>query len=406
MRLLTTAWKALGGRSQPHRVAPGTRAGRKARLALAASALTLALALAGPAAASLAPDPGGDESAQLSGPPPGKLFGFAGVRQVGDISSALASRLVARTGGNATRTAMHWQALEPTRDHYRRAAFARYDHLYAALRSRGIKPVFVLQFAPAWARDHGPPQQCGSSDACHYPPAPGMLGEWREFVRDVARRYPRAALEVWNEPNYLGQWQSGVDPARYARLLAVADAAAASVHPRMPVLMGGLASVAKTGWWGPADFLRSAYAATPSLAGRTDAINFHVYPTSALGAGSEFARLFAAIRSARAAAGDTGTPLLVSELGLSTTGPHAVDGAQQSDVILRATRRILTMSDTLGVFVYTLVDREELAPADPERGFGVIRATAGRTGINVFPKPAYCALRREAGASSSRSTSV
>ena len=29
--------------------------------------------------------------------------------------------------------------------------------------------------------------------------------------------------EVWNEPNYLGQWQSGVDPARYARLLAVAD---------------------------------------------------------------------------------------------------------------------------------------------------------------------------------------
>ena len=176
------------------------------------AACAVALAAAAPAAASLAPDPGGDESAQISGPPPGKLFGFAGVRQVDDISAALASRLVARAHGNATRTAVHWQALEPARDHYRRAAFDRYDHLYAALRSRGIKPILVLQFAPAWARDHGPPQQCGSSDACHYPPARGMLGEWREFVRDVASRYPRAAIEVWNEPNYLGQWQSASIP--------------------------------------------------------------------------------------------------------------------------------------------------------------------------------------------------
>jgi len=55
------------------------------------------------------------------------------------------------------------------------------------------------------------------------------------------------------------------------------------------------------------------------------------------------------------------------------------------------------MSDTLGVLVYTLVDRSELAPADPERGFGVIRATADRAGISVSPKPAYCALRRAAG---------
>ena len=83
-------------------------------------ALSLVLALLAPAAVSArapaaSPDPGGNENAQLTGPPAGKVLGFAGVQQVGSLAPRVAARHVAKTGGNMTRTAMHWQALEPAR---------------------------------------------------------------------------------------------------------------------------------------------------------------------------------------------------------------------------------------------------------------------------------------------------
>jgi hypothetical protein len=358
-----------------------------------AGALLVVLVAAGSAAAA-APDPGGSESAPFSGPPAGKFFGFAGVRHFGEPDPATSAAQVASLGGNMTRTAMHWSGMEPRRDRYAEGVFDSYEQLYDALRARQIKPILMVQFAPAWARDPGAATDCGTADACHYPPAVSMLGEWREFIADLAVRFPAAAIEVWNEPNYRGQWQSGIDPERYAQLLAEARAGAHSVNPGMMVLAGGLGMEPKPGWVDGGEFLRRAYAATPSLKGNTDAINFHAYPTDDFGAGSTFAEMFETVRRARAAAGDGSTPLLITEIGATTTGPGAVDEDRQARRMMRALRRIYSMNDTLGALVYTLADRAELATSDAERGFGVIRAKDGLFGSSVEPKLAWCALRR------------
>ena len=273
------------------------------------------------------------------GPAPGQLFGFSGINQTGVPGPATSAALIAGIGGNASRTTIHWQALEPRPGVYDEARFDRYETLYAALRGAGITPIFVLEYAPDWARDPGTPQDCGASTSCHYPPSDEMLGEWRKFVAEIAKRFPAAAIEVWNEPNYIGQWQSGVDPARYARLLAEADAAAAEVSPKIPVYMGGLGTAKKSNSLAASDFLEKAYSATPSIKAHTDAINFHLYTGTDLSEGSTFDKIFTNMRAVRDAHGDDATPLLVSEMGATTTGPSAVTEAQQANVVLRTARR-------------------------------------------------------------------
>jgi hypothetical protein len=325
----------------------------------------------------------------------GKLFGFAGIQHAGSLGPARAAKLIARSGGGASRTVMHWQALEPVQGHYREQSFARYRRLYRALRKRGIKPILMLQFAPAWARDAGQPRACGMADSCHYPPARSMLGEWRKFVAEVVRRFPRAAIEVWNEPNYVGQWQTGVDPERYAELLAHARRAAVAVRARTKVYAGGLATSPQPGWVPAGAFLRRAYAASPSLQGNTDAVNFHVYPDRSLGPQSRFAATFREIRAARDEAGDGRTPLLVSEAGVSTSGSGGVGEGEQAGRIVRLARAILRRRDTRGLLLYTLADRVHLPPHDPERGFGLVRTMPSLQGpLTIEPKPAFCRLQR------------
>jgi hypothetical protein len=366
------------------------------QLAFVCAACIAALALVlhpGPAAG--ADDPGGHETANLIGPPEGKLYGFAGVSQVGDPDPTTAAGLISALNGNASRTAIHWQGIEPTRDSYRTASLDRYRQVYDAMRLRGITPIFVVQFAPVWARDPGAPQACGTSDTCHYPPSVEMLGEWREFIAELARRFPEAVLEIWNEPNYPGQWQSGVDPERYAQLLEAAYETAKSINPGTMVISGGLATAPKSGWIGAGEFLRRAYAATPSLKGHTDAVNFHAYPGGdGLGAGSSFAAAFADVRAARAAAGDEATPLIVTETGASTSGPNALTADQQAQLLQAVTRKILTMDDTLGALVYSLSDRTQFPQSDPERGFGVVVASPGLLGSEIVRKLSYCTLER------------
>jgi hypothetical protein len=384
----------VGTTTQPGRLRPSrhsTTGCLTRRLVLAATAWLLCGATAAPASA---PDPGGSETAPFNGPHAGEYFGFAGVRHFGEPDPATAAAQVASVRGNMTRTAMHWSGMEPRRDWYDENVFARYERLYDALRGRQITPILMVQFAPAWARDEGAPKNCGTSDSCHYPPSRAMYEEWREFIAELARRFPAAALEIWNEPNYLGQWRPEPEPERYAELLAEARAAAHSVNPGMMVLAGGLGMEPKPGWIEGGEYLRRAYAASPSLKGNTDALNFHAYPKNDMGAGSTFAEMFATVREARRAAGDNETPLLITELGATTTGPGAINEDEQAQRVMRALRRIYSMEDTLGALVYTLADRNELATTNAEHGFGVVRAKAGLLGSNIEPKLAYCSLRR------------
>lgn len=353
------------------------------------------LALCVPAAApgARAPDPGGSEDARLVGPPPGKEFGFSGPFHRQDIPSSEHARLIAAAGGNASRSPLDWWNLEKTRDVWNEALWAKYERTYSDLVAAGITPHFTITSSPPWSRDPGLPQLCTRYSQCVYPPAREMLGEWEEFLVEATTRLPSAVIEIWNEPNFAGQWRTGVDPARYAELLAHAYRAVKAVNPEAKVLMGGLGTSIKRDSLTAAQFLDGAYAATPSVREHTDAINFHVYPGPNLGSGSFFARVFRDIRAVRAKWGDE-TPLYVTETGTTTTGPMGASEDEQADRIMRTTRKALTMPDVIGVLIHTLVERPEYASDDPERGFGVMRYA---TTPPLDPKAAYCALTRAAG---------
>ena len=366
----------------------------RAGVALASLLACAGLAVFGAREARAAPDPGGDESADLFPVPAGKEFGFRGLFQLQDISARDNAELIETAGGNAARMPMSWWGLEPSRDVWHDNIWAAYDRTYDAMVAAGITPHFTIEGAPPWARDLGLPQLCLDAEFCTYPPARSELHEWDEFVTEVARRFPRATIEIWNEPNFIGAWRSGPDPERYAELQAHAYDAAKRVDPSIQVLSGGLGESLKPNSLSLREFLDRAYAATPSLKGHMDALNFHTYPGPRLGEDSEFAATLQDVREVRALHSDTATPLYVSETGYTTTGPLAVSQREQSHRLLRTVTKLLSMSDVSGVLVNTLIERPEYPADDHERGFGLLHYS---TTEPYRPKVAYCDLARANG---------
>jgi len=224
---------------------------------------------------------------------------------------------------------------------------------------------------------------------CNYPPAREQLDRWGRFMGRLATRFPEAWFGIWNEPNFAGSWRSGPDPEGYAELLAVAYGAIKSASPDAGVLGPALGSVSKPGAIDYRTFLEGVYAAPLSFKDHSDAIELHVYPGSGLGAGSFFAQVLDDVREVRAAHDDGDKPIYVTEVGATTSGPNPVDEEQQADRVARATTRLLTMPDVIGVLVHRLVEIPTADEADPEKGFGLVRLSESGA---PEPKLAYCAL--------------
>ena len=108
------------------------------RAASRSAALLLVLTglLAPAVAQAAAPDPGGDENAQISLPVPGKEFGFSGLFNPAAVSttglsSPLAASLIHQAGGNAARMPMPWWGLEPNQDQWNESLWTSYAATYA-----------------------------------------------------------------------------------------------------------------------------------------------------------------------------------------------------------------------------------------------------------------------------------
>ena len=294
------------------------------------------------------------------------------------------ARLVARAGANVQRVTFDWRYAEPAKDHY---DFAAYDEIYRAMTARGVRPLFILMFAPEWTwKGDYPCTQFGQD--CRFPPGHRHDSEWSQIAGLLARRYPKAAgIEIWNEPNLASFWGPKPDAARYTTLLRLAHRAVKRANPEMQVIGGSLNNV-RTAAGGDAplgDFARAMY--ERGAKGAMDALSVHPYPLSATDL-SLMVRNLDEIRSVKEAAGDTETPLWVTEIGLSTTGPPEQGGALSEDSQAKGLAaiydRLADMGDVDAVIVHTLLDRAGDA-ASVESGYGVLR-----TGLE--PKPAYCAL--------------
>jgi hypothetical protein len=327
----------------------------------------------------------GSERELPSGPRADVLYGFNdnSVR-AGWLSPERDADLTSGGGGEVSRLGMDWRYLEPEPDRY---FWSDYDRIYAALLARGVRPLWIVLYAPPWARDAG--VRCASD--CRAPPSPAAEGEWAELLALVARRYPRSAgIELWNEPNLTSFWQPRPDAARYARLLKLGYRAIKRARRDMPVVMGGLSNNDVSDDAGNVslkDFLTDLY--EEGAVRYTDALAFHPYPVSK--SDPQLVRSVLQVLDVRSSFGDSERPLWVNELGATTSGPDPdlrFSEREQAEALRDAFERLSRVPGVEMVLVHTLIDPPG-GGADPEAGYGLLRGDGS-------PKPAYCALARAA----------
>lgn len=359
-------------------------------LACAAAGLVFLLMAAGAAIAGQSPTvtvvTKGQEQGEGRGSRAGQpLFGY---NEAWHTRAEMIGR-AAEGGADVARVVLSWSAVEPQPGKW---SWAAYDSLYRDLRAAGKQPIWVLADAPCWARSRW--ARCDSKSVAAYAPGPGSDAAWAKFAAEAARRYPAAAaIEIWNEPNLVDFFKPAPDPRRLAKLASAAGRAIDEVDPSMPVVLGGLAPIVETKRRKEIaydEFLRAVYRAPGSP--RWDAVAMHPFP--AFDAGDEYIHSVVhrveRVRKALAEVGAAGTPIWVTEVGLSTRGPHPFSPRRQAGGLVKVYRRLSKMPDVPAVVVHRLVDQAKSTTA--ESGWGVLQSDGD-------PKPAFCALAKERGAS-------
>jgi hypothetical protein len=289
-------------------------------------------------------------------------------------------------GSTLWRLPLDWRQLEPEPGQY---DFAQADAVYCATLGVGMRPLFHLTGAPAWAADEAIP----CSGPCLHPPLPGHLDDLRAIAERVAIRYPEAAaIEAWNEPNLMQFWDRP-EPARYVGVLRAIYTGVKDGNPRMPVLGGSLSSNHEDR--PPArislsTFLNGIYAA--GGARYMDALSVHPYPVHSLDDPRErFTRSLEQVRSIVARREAPGARRLwITEVGASTV-PSPISAPlspeQQAETLLQIYERLASARDVEVVLFHTLVDPNQRVASPP--GFGWVTAEGDG---EFVPKPVYCAF--------------
>jgi hypothetical protein len=282
---------------------------------------------------------------------------------------------------NTARIPFNWAAVEPQREHFN---WGGYDKVYRAMRDRGVSPLLAIESSPCWARPKTPCTPNGE-----YPPDNDNLRQWAHFVQLTVKRYPNlAGIEVWNEPNLTGFWQPKPSPKRYTKLLKVTHKAVKSVNPSLPVIFGGLVpqfGVATRGM-DSRIFQKRAYKAGAGRWVDAFAVHPYVFPSDDPNLIVSVRLQMAVPKGIAAHYGYPGTPLWVTEFGLSTNGTGALSPNDQGTKIVALYQLLREMPGVPVVILHRLLD---LSPSDPDwqAGMGVVT-------YRGLPKPAYCALAR------------
>jgi hypothetical protein len=318
------------------------------------------------------------------------LFGFNDNSVLGRRTTAAQDAdLNARIGANVVRATFDWRWAEPKKDDYR---LGTYDEIYRESLARGVRPVFIVLFAPSWALDPSTPCNQWGAD-CRLPPGREYDGELAEMAAIIARRYPRSAgIEIWNEPNQNHFWKSGPDPVRYTEMLKASYRAVKAVDPSLPVAGASIADNPSTrDGIPPRPYLEGMYRS--GAKGHMDALSFHPYPHAT----GLLDRTFADVRAVRDAYGDDSTPLWVTETGWTTSGQQSswpsswiLSEQDQATALVGLYTKISAMPDVEALMFHTLVEPKGDSLTNSGVGYGIVRG-------DLTPKPAYCALARVRG---------
>ena len=302
--------------------------------------------------------------------------------------------LMSDAGVRWARLNVSWAAIEPhANNSYDPASLADLDYAVAKVRAAGIAVVMpVADSVPFWAS--GDPGKVldalGRRWNKRYRPA--SMADYADFFAFVARRYAPSGVhvfEVWNEPNLLQFWPSGVNAAEYKLMLQAAHGAIKSADPQSTVLVGGLSQHDR-------DFLAQLYAA----GGRPyfDAVGDHTYPWGDPancwndGSGKRSRDTICGIEEVRRvmeANGDAAKQIWITEMGWTTySGSGGVTEAQQADYLVKGYRRLESYPYVRAALQYSfrnVVARAE-DPFDDMAHLGLLR-------IDFSRKPAYYAFK-------------
>ncbi len=264
--------------------------------------------------------------------------GFFGVVPQGPLTTRDFDRMGGVVG--SLRVSFGWDRIEPRPGVY---DFAETDQLVGLAASRGIRVLPFVASSPLWLTgDHErPPQGTARGRA-----------EWGAFLRHLVHRYgPRGSFwrgrlhrmpirrwQIWNEPNFLLAWHPRISPRGYGRLLGVAARAIHSVDRGAEIVAAAVAPV-EAGML-PWVFVRELYD-VPGIRRDFDVMAVNPYASTVAGVEYEIRH----VRHAMALAGDSGTPLRVTELGVASNGvfPNPFDKGRrgQANFLLRAYKRLL-----------------------------------------------------------------
>jgi hypothetical protein len=274
---------------------------------------------------------------------------------------------MAATGARWLRVPLQWTSMEPAKGVYRWSA---HDRVLGMALERGLQPIAVVAYTPAWARPAG----CTTSQFC--PPA--RTRDYADFLRAVVQRYARYGVtvyEIWNEPNLASFWKPAPDPARYAALLKDAAVAARAADPGVTILSGGLSPAVRdgNGKVTPQTFVRALYAAGAQRS--FDGLGMHPYawPAAPLRAASWNAfYTLPQLHALMAARGDGHKKIWMTEFGYSTgTWAQASSEADQAAHLTEAYRSIASAPWAGPLLWFNHRDRGS-DPSNREHNFGLV----------------------------------
>lgn len=270
-----------------------SRARRAARRALPSLVVLSALVAPASAAAGVSP-------------------GFFGVVPQGTLSAADFSRMEGVVG--TLRVPVYWSEVEPERGSY---DFSRLDAVVGEAAAHGIRVLPFVYGTPPWLGPNPARPPLDSATA---------RGAWSSFLRRLVGRYGpggefwegRAALpirrwQIWNEPNFRLFWAPHPAPRQYAELLKLAADAIRGGDPGARIVLGGVAPVG--GGLLPWVYLRRLYR-VPGVEDDFDFVAVHPY---SIRVGNTIGQVRLA-HEAIEAAGDGATPILITELGVASSG--------------------------------------------------------------------------------------
>lgn len=324
------------------------------------------------------------------------------------VSTIRQLRMLKRAGGTMARIELTLPFFWTARDTFDRDAVARATTVFRAAKRLHIKVLAIVGGTPCWASQAAPadPADCRPfSDAWQKavsrPPVDAEVNRIGiEKTIELWRRY-LYAVEIGNEPNHPGFFQSPDPAADYVRYYL--RPAAKVLRARAPEIEVVAGSIALSD--GP--FLRSLYAV--GMHGLYDAISVHPYNVNfdvvdgqPIGWGDplmpwpgrprySFRTGVPLLRRIMDAHGDRRIPLWLTEFGFSTcTQPLAptlcMSDRRQASYLLKSFRLIARWRRVQAALVYNFRDKsDDLGNWD--HNLGLVRR-------DFSPKAVYRALRR------------